>query len=159
MESFFIRLVGTRGSLLLILGSVWIILGISFLSNPMERFSRPGHGGILDLLDEGPGVYIFSGMWVVGGLLAIYAAVRRRMSCEDDLGFNGVAMPPLLWGFGYWWSWFVHLFSDGEFGKGETYIAGLLYFTITLMVMFLSRHLQDHPDGPCARRRQQLESK
>lgn len=152
-ELFFIRLVGTRGCLLLILGAVWLILGTDFMLNPMERFSKPGPGGLLDFLDKGPGVYIFSTMWVIGGAVAIYTAFRRPKTCEDDLGYTAIALPPLLWGFGYWWSWALHLVTNGEFGRERTYVAGLLYFTIVIMIMFLSRHLQDHPEGPCARRR------
>lgn len=153
IEMFFIKLVGTRGSLLLILGTIWIIIGIGFLVNPTERFSRPGPGGYLDFLDEGPGVYVFSSMWVVGGTVAIVIAFYRTITCEDDLGFNGVGLPPLLWGFGYWWSWIVHFLFDGEFGRSNAYIGGLLYSTISILIIFLSHHIQDHPEGPCARRR------
>ena len=153
VEMFFIRLVGTRGSILLILGAIWIIVGIGFLLNPVERFSRPGPGGLLDFLDEGPGVYIFSGMWVVGGAVALVVAFLRAKTCEDDLGFNGVGLPPLLWGFGYWWSWITHLLFDGEYGRSSAYIGALLYSTLCVLVVFLSHHVRDHPEGPCARKR------
>lgn len=152
-ELVVIRKVGTRGSLLLILGTIWVILGMGFLMFPMERFSRPGPGGPLDFLDEGPGVHIFSSMWILGGVIAFYTAFRRSRTCEDDLGFNGVALPPFLWSMGYWWSWIIHLVFDGEVGRANTYIAALIYSTLTVLIVFLSHHLQDHPEGPCARRR------
>lgn len=153
LELLFIRWIGTRGCVLLILGAIWTIIGAAFLANPIERFSKPGPGGYLDFLDEGPGVYIFSGMWLLGGTVAIVVAILRPTTCEDDLGFNGVGLPPLLWGFGYWWSWIVHLLFDGQYGRGNGYIGGLLYSTLSLLVIFLSHHVQDHPEGPCARRR------
>jgi hypothetical protein len=153
IEKRLIRGFGTRGVCLLILGSLWSILGVAFVTNPMERFSRPGPGGVLDLLDDGPGVYIFGSMWIVGGVTAIAVAAQRPITCKDDLGFNGVAMPPFLWGSGYWWSFFINSFSDGQYGRPGSYIAGLLYWDITILIVFLSRHLSDHPEGPCARRR------
>lgn len=157
-EIFFIRLVGTRGVVLLLLGIMWIILGTGFLVSPMERFSRPGSGGILDFLNRGPGIYIFASMWIVGGIFAIAAAAQRPKTCEDGWGFVGLILPPLLWGAGYWWSWFINVFSGGEYGRENTYLAGLIYGAFTLLLMFLSKHLPDHPEGPCARRRGVIDS-
>jgi len=145
--------VGTRGVCLLILGFMWATLGAGFLLNPMERFSKPGHGGVLDFLDDGPGVFIFSSMWIFGGIVAIIVAFQRPITCRDDVGFNGVALPPFLWGAGYWWSYLLNQLSDGEFGRPNTYVAGMVYWSITLLIMFLSRNLSDHPEGPCAGRR------
>lgn len=152
-EARMIVWVGTRGVCLLILGFLWTILGVGFLINPMERFSKPGSGGILDFLDKGPGVFIFASMWVVGGFVAIIVAIQRPITCKDDLGFNGIALPPFLWGMGYWWSWVLNQVSDGEFGRPNTYVAGIVYWSITILMMFLSRHLSDHPKGPCIGRR------
>lgn len=147
-----IKWVGTRGTVLLYFGSIWVTLGAAFLINPSERFSRPGDGGFLDFLDEGPGVYIFSSMWLVGGVVAVLCAVRRPFTCQDGIGFNGLALPPFFWDAGYWWSFVVHNLSGGEFGRERAYLGGLLYLVITLAMIFLSRHLQDHPEGPCMRR-------
>lgn len=152
-ENALIYKVGTRGICLLLLGFMWLMLGFLFLLNPVERFSKPGPGGVLDFLDRGLGVYIFASMWVVGGVTALIVALQRPFTCKDDLGFNGVALPPFFWGAGYWWSFFVNTISDGEFGRPNTELAGILYWSFTLLIMFLSRHLCDHPNGPCARRR------
>lgn len=152
-ELFWIRLIGTRGSLLLILGTIWTIIGTGFLTNPIERFSKPGPGGRLDFLDSPPINYIFSSIWLVGGIVSIFIAFYRARSCEDDWGFNGVALPPLLWGFAYLWSWLLHFVFDGEVGRETGYIGALLHFTITMLVVFLSHHVQDHPEGPCFKRR------
>jgi hypothetical protein len=147
-----IKWIGTRGTILLYFGFMWATLGVSFLLNPTERFSRPGPGGALDFVDKGPGVYILSSMWLVGGLVAVGCAIRRPYTCEDGVGFNGLALPPFFWAASYWWSFAIHIISGGEFGRERTYIGGLLYTAITLSMIFLSRHLQDHPEGPCMRR-------
>src|SRR4029078_2656332 len=75
---FFIQLVGTRGVVLLVIGTIWLFLGTGLLVKPMERFSRPGSGGVLDFLDKGPGIYILSSMWIVGGVLALVAATSEE---------------------------------------------------------------------------------
>lgn len=152
-ELYLIVKVGTRGVCLLILGFVWTLLGTGFLLSPMERFSKPGPGGILDSLDNGPGVYIMSSMWLLGGLTALIVGVRRPITCRDDIGFNGVCLPPFIWGMAYWWSYFLNQLSDGELGKPNTYIAGIIYWAITILVVFISRHMGDHPAGPCIGRR------
>lgn len=153
LERLMIRKFGTRGLCLLILGVLWSILGALFTVAPMERFSKPGPGGILDFLDRGPGIYIFASMWIVGGVVALVTAFQRPLTCRDDMGFNGVVLPPFLWGLGYWWSFFVYTFSGGEYGREGTFLAGMLYWDLALLIIFLSRHLSDHPEGPCARRR------
>lgn len=155
IEKALIRKVGTRGVLLLILGFIWILLGFAFLLNPVERFSKAGPGGVLDFLDNGFGVYIFGSMWLVGGTIGIIIALQRPITCKDDLGFNGVGLPPFIWGSAYWWSYFLYTLSDGEYGRSNTQLAGILYWTLTILVMFLSRNLCDHPEGPCAVRRAQ----
>lgn len=158
-ERKLIRLVGTRGICLLLLGVLWLILGLAFITNPVERFSQPGPGGILDFLDRGPGVYIFAAMWLAGGITAIVVAFQRPVTCKDDIGFNGAALPPFFWGAGYWWSFAIYSVSDGEFGRPNTYLAGLLYWTLVILIVFLSRHLSDHPEGPCAKRRANIDGR
>ena len=152
-ESALIVKVGTRGVCLLLLGFMWTILGISFVTNPMERFSAPGPGGVLDFLDKGPGVFIFASMWIFGGITAIVVAFQRPITCQDDIGFNGAGLPPFLWGAGYWWAWVANEFSGGRFGRPGTYTAGIVYWSVTLLIVFLSRHLSDNPKGPCWNRR------
>lgn len=148
-------MVGTRGICLLLLGVMWTVLGITFITNPVERFSKPGPGGTLDFLDGGPGIYIFASMWIVGGATALITAFQRPVTCKDDVGFNGIGLPPFLWGAGYWWSYFLFTATDGEYGRPNTQLAGILYWTFTLLIMFLARNLSDHPEGPCAQRRAQ----
>lgn len=148
-EHYFITKVGTRGVLLLLFGTLWSLQGITFLLHPMERFSRSGPGGVLDFLDNGPGVYIYSASWLLGGILSIICAIQRPKTCVDSWGFTALAIPPMLFALGYWWSWALNLFSHEEYGRGGTYVGGLLFTIITLVPMFLSRNLQDHPEGPC----------
>jgi hypothetical protein len=147
-----IRKFGTRGVFLLILALMWLLLGIGYGTNRMERFSRVGPGGWLDFLDRGFFFYLLAYMWVAGALAAIVAAARRPMTCDDSWGFIGLTIPPFLWGVAYWASWLAYLFSEGAYGRPRTYTAAVLFWSITIMVVFLSRHLRDHPEGPCARR-------
>lgn len=153
LESRLIWKFGPRGLCLMILGFMWSLLGSAFLLNPMPRFAKPSSGGILDFLDKGAGIFIFSSMWLIGGVCALVVAFQRPISCKDDIGFNGLCLPPFLWGAGYWWSFIVNTLSAGEYGRPGAYFAGMVYWTFAILLMFLARHLNDHPDGPCARRR------
>lgn len=158
-ETYLIRWVGTRGVILLIFGLMWVLLGFSFITLPVEHFSRPGPGGILDYLDHPPIAWIISGTWLVGGIVAIISAIQRPRTCEDGWGFIGVSLPPTVWGTCYFMSWMSYLFSHGVYGRPTAYIAWFIYTTMTFVVMFLSRNLQDHPEGPCARRRARINAK
>lgn len=159
LEKKLIRAVGTRGVCLLLLGTLWVILGLLFTIHPMERFSRVGPGGVLDFLDRNPGPLILGSLWIVGGSLAILTAFQRPITCKDDLGFNGIALPPFFWAAGYWWSFIINTFSDGRYGRSNVYLAAFLYSILVILPMFLSRHLSDHPEGPCARRRAILDGR
>ena len=149
IESFFIRKYGTRGVCLWLLGIPWVVLGIGFILNPMERFSKPGPGGALDFLDKGPGIYIFAAVWLVGGITAMIAAIQRPRTCKDDWGFVGVVIPPFMWGAGFFWSQIVYLISGGEFGRPTAYFGMIIYWSFALMLAFLSKRLPDAPEGPC----------
>lgn len=157
LEEKLIIKVGTRGICLLILGFVWTILGVGFSINPTERFSQPGPGGVLDFLDRGIGSYILAWMWLVGGLTSIVVAFQRAITCRDDIGYNGLALPPFVWGCAFLWSFLFNQLSGGEVGRENSYLGTLIYWAMTLLIGFLSRHLSDHPKGPCARRRALIE--
>lgn len=143
LDSYLIRKVGTRGVCLLIFGFIWMVLGMSFAVDPQARFSQPAAGGVLGFLDHGVGLLIFALMWLVGGALAVGVAFRRTITHRDDLGFNGVCLPPFLWGSAYWWSFSVNILSGGLYGRPGTYLAGIVYWSFTVLLMFLSRHLKD----------------
>lgn len=131
-----------------------MLSGVDYLRHPMERFSKPGPGGILDFLDKGPGVYIISSVWLVGGLAAVIVALQRPKTCQDGLGFTAIALPPFLWAMSYWWALIIFALSGGVFGRdNEAYGQAIRLSVVTLLIMFLSRNLHDHPEGPCARRR------
>lgn len=144
---------GTRGVFLWLVGVPWTILGIAFVAQPMERFSKPGPGGPLDFLDQGPGIYIFATMWIVCGVAAIIAAILRPRTCEDSLGFVAITIPPFVWGAGFFWSQFAYIISDGEYGRPTSYFGMLIYWAVALMLAFLSKRLPDAPEGPCYGRR------
>src|SRR5690349_13612432 len=85
---------GRRTLILLHCGSVWILTGWAVLAVPVERFSRPGPGGALQVLDS-PNWGV---MWVTGGILAIANAIFRKFwNGRDVLGFLGLITPPSVW--------------------------------------------------------------
>lgn len=136
------RRVGNRGELLILFGVPWIIVGLGFVLVPMERFSRPGPGGPLETIDNGPYPAV---LWVLGGVLAIVCAFTRLKRQEDSYGFFGVIMPPLIWSGLYYTSWLSNVVSEGELGRPNTWIAGTVYLSVTIIPIFLSLRFKDLP--------------
>ena len=153
VERLAVRKYGTRGVCLWLIGIPWTLLGIAFILQPQERFSRPGPGGSLDILDNPPGIYIFASMWLIGGIGAMACAAIRPRICVDDWGFIAAVMPPFLWGCGFFWSQFAYIISGGEFGRESAYFAMIVYWSFSLLLAFLSKRLPDSPEGPCWGRR------
>lgn len=153
LECFFVKKFGTRGVCLWLLGIPWTLLGIGFILDPQERFSKPGPGGSLDVLDTPPGIYLFASMWLIGGVTAMVAAILRPRICVDDWGFVAITLPPFLWGAGYFWSQVISLFTDGMYGRDNAYFAMIVYWSFALLLAFLARRLPDAPEGPCWGRR------
>jgi hypothetical protein len=139
---------GRRGLLLILLGAAYVTIGTGFVLVPMERFSRPGPGGILNAMDS-PWV---GALWIVGGVLAVASGILRPWTLRDGYGFNGLALPPFLWMAGYAWSTVAYVVTAGALGRANAWIAAIVYLALTAIVLFLARwpdpddpHLRDMP--------------
>jgi hypothetical protein len=147
IEVLFVEKYGNRGVCLWLIGIPWTLLGVVFILTPMERFSKAGPSGPLQFLDDPPGSYAFASLWLIGGLTAIAAALIRPRTRNDEWGFVGATVPPFLWGAGYFWSQTSYLVSDGESGKSAAYLFLIVYWSFSLLLLFLSKRLSDTPEG------------
>ena len=143
-EQFAVDKLGARGVLLVLMGTPWVLIGTGFLIVQMERFSRPGPGGPLQFMDDGPWGGL---MWILGGAIAIGSALIRKRTHEDGFGFIGLTIPAFIWGACYFWSFIANVASEGELGRPNTWIAGTIYWSVTLLITFLSKRLKDEPVG------------
>lgn len=145
LERYLICKYGTRGVLLWHLAIPWFFVGIGFMLNPIERFSRPGPGGPLEFMDRGPWLGL---IWIIGGLCGFVSSFLRVRTRDDTLGFNGVTLPPFIMGLCYFWSWGTNQVTDGEIGRPSAWLGFLVYMSVAMLLVFLARNLKDEPGSP-----------
>lgn len=88
------RRLGWRGTALLACGIPWMVYGLGLLIAP-----RPGLLRAASVLTARVGLHCWGVIWMVCGVLACVAAVRRRG--KDQWGFAFAAGPPLVWALAY----------------------------------------------------------
>lgn len=134
---------GRRTLILLHCGCTWIIFGWAIYTIPVERFSKPGPGGALELMDTPwPGV-----MWAIGGALAVTNALfRRRWHGRDVLGFTGMVTPPVIWFMAYLWSAIAYTVTSGAAGNPRAGVGLLTWYLTSAFVLIIAGW--PDPDDP-----------
>lgn len=139
---------GRRTLILLHGGATWVIFGWAVYTIPIERFSRPGPGGALEIMDTPyPGI-----MWVAFGALAFVAAfTRRRFRGGDAWGFVGLTTPPIVWLICYLWSAIAFFVTDGGAGNQRAGVGVLTWYFVSAFVLIVAGW--PDPDDPTIRTR------
>jgi hypothetical protein len=137
---------GRRGLMLLLLGLAYTSIGFGFVLIPQERFSAPGAGGLLQVLDSP----WFGFLWIAGGVVACASGFVRARTGHDAIGFNGLVVPAFVWSAFYTWSFLANVTTGGELGRPSAWIAAVVYAALTAIVLFLARW--PDPDDPHAAR-------
>lgn len=138
---------GRRTLVLLHCGSTWIIFGWAIYSIPVERFSRPGPGGALEIMDTPwPGI-----MWAACGVLAIINAVfRKRWHGRDVMGFTGIVTPPFVWLLAYMWSAIAYVVTHGDSGNPRAGVGLVTWYLVSAFVLIIAGW--PDPDDPAITR-------
>lgn len=131
---------GRRGVVLILLGFPWIFYGAGIIEQNRDRFSPPGVVGPLHFMDN----RWWGLMWIAGGIFAIGTGLLRRAArryrlFRDEIGFNGLIIPPLIWTLVYTWSWILDLTTDHMYGLQNGYWAALIFGSYILLVSFIAR--------------------
>lgn len=127
---------GRRGTFLVLDGIIWVVIGFAIFAQPQERFSRPGPGGGLEVM-ELPAWGLF---WALCGLVAIVTAFLRRAPGRhrlDQWGFTALMGPALLWCFAFVWSWLSNLANPSN-GRPTSWLGALVYLVIILSVLVVA---------------------
>lgn len=149
-HGWLIRQVGRRGTLLGLLGVLWAALGIGFATSPQPRFADGADMLVLRWIDDITSPWLGL-LWVVCGLVSLGCAIARYRSPRDDYGFVALVFPAVVWGVFYVWSWVAFLFpSYPEVGRPNSWLAALVYWSVALILLFVSRW--PDPDDPHAGR-------
>lgn len=139
---------GRRGSILLLFGLAFIMIGFGFATIQMDRFSRPGPGGPLEFMDDTPWPGIF---WIICGVVAVTnGLIRRRIKNEDAPGYAALVMPPALWTVAYIWSSVSWVYTrlahwPYEYGRQTGFIGAGAFGMIALVLLIIS-HWRDDLD-------------
>ncbi|UJQ86811.1 membrane protein [Arthrobacter phage Reedo] len=102
---------GRRGAALLILGIIFVLVGLDiWLNSPEPDFDR----FLLHTFIPFP---INAGLWIVPGALAIWASTHRGPA-NDGFGFNALVIPVIIRIVSYVFSFVAFLFGEGNFPFG-----------------------------------------
>jgi hypothetical protein len=124
--------VGRRGSVLIIIGTVWVISGFGYVNDKVSRFSQREPSPI-EFMD-----YKFWGfVWIIGGLIGIFLGVRHKRR-SDVVGFAAVIIPVIVWTLFYWYSFILFNVTGGVYGQGNTWRGGLAYALIYFLIQIIS---------------------
>jgi hypothetical protein len=134
-----IRRLGRRGSLLLLFGLAWILVGLTGLAFPQDRFSSPGIGPDqwLQVLDGRE----FNLFWIVSGAIAFTVGIlhdRRIINRHEAMGWNAILTMPLIWMMCFIWSFAAWINTDGEAGRANGLYGFFVWAVISLVIMIIA---------------------
>lgn len=138
------RRIGVRGVILLHFGIPFIALGVGYYKTPddRDRFSRPGPGAQLELMDS----HWWGILWILCGIISCFIAFSRVHSKHDAAGFGLLVVPPALWTTCFAISWIEFVVTQGALGQGHSYLGFFVFGIFTSLILFLSS-VRD-PDDP-----------
>lgn len=122
-----------RSLVLLILGAIWVAIGINVHIEP----NPPGWENIW--LFSAPPPSLRAGAWVLSGLIAVTVALRPRRIADDWPGFLALYLMPAERVLGFFLGWLDYLFdSYGGVGYSRGLLSGLVYLVIVLLIMVIA---------------------
>lgn len=124
--------VGHSGSMLLIFGSIWTLIGLGLATS--------GDAPILATLWPMTWLpmWLRVALWIVGGCVAIAYAFRPRWVDNDGVAWTLLYVPPALRSLAYFTGWLHHLLSPGA-GFERGWSQALIYLAMTLAVVVCAR--------------------
>lgn len=137
---------GFRSSRLVMFGSIWVLLGISTMTQPF-----PAHPASALILHEQIPAVLHGAAWIATGGIAMTIGLRRAH--DDSLGWAALTVLPtvrlLSWGFA-WAAWLVSSalhalaplvgLSVPVVGFSGGITGGLVYLVILSLVSSSARH-------------------
>ena len=137
---------GERGVVLGLFALPFVIIGISILIDPAERFSRPGPGGPIEFMDSP----LWGWLWIAVGIASLIIMLvrpliknRPRHFTIDEIGYGLLVIPLALWTVSYGISFVSFLVFEGEMGRDRTYLGSVVYGNFLILVLYLARNLKN----------------
>lgn len=134
---------GRRGAALMILGAIFVLVGVETLFNSpapdLDRF-------LLHTLIPFP---INAALWIIPGGLAIWASLHRGPG-PDGFGFNALVVPIIVRIVSYLFSFVAWLLGEGNYAFG---LASVAIWTAILALVLIIAGWAEVPTGFSPRRR------
>jgi len=124
--------IGRRGAVLLILGVIWVFIGISTLVDPYAS-----GGPELGLFHQALPPWLRATAWMVTALVAI-ASAWRVAGKRDDLGYMALILMPMVRTASFTWAWLIHLIPGGANGAPNGWLGAIVWGTVTVLVFTIS---------------------
>lgn len=114
-----------RGRGLLLIGCVWMIVGVAVLTH-----TSPDTAWLLDLLP----FRVRAALWIVTGGAAFFAAVLGAGGRATQWVFSALLVPACLRVFTYGWAWIAHLIGWGH-GLSTGWVDSLAWALVVCFVL------------------------
>lgn len=124
------RHVGLRAEGTIIVGVIWILIGVGEL---LREAPVPPVPGVWHLLIP-PQISGF--LWILSGIGATILAPTKDWSGQ---GLFLLTIAPGIRFFSYFWSWVVYVIPGIQEGNSRGWFSSLFYLVMILLVVFLSR--------------------
>lgn len=116
--------VGRRGTVLLVLGLVWVVVGVSIPGAPEPQFEH-----VHEMLGDPTRV----ALWAVPGLVAIYTALAGK-DHSDVWAFRMLIAAPAIRAASYLWSWFLAVVPPPFDGDPRGWSPAAVWLLVTVLV-------------------------
>jgi len=123
---------GRRGAVLLILGVIWLFIGISIIADPYAGGSR-NQG----LFHEALPPWLRAPLWIGTALLALSSAWRPA-GRRDDWGYMALILMPTVRAMSYLWAWLIHLVPGPPNGAPTGWLGFIVWGTVVILVYTIS---------------------
>jgi len=124
--------IGRRGAVLLILGVIWLFIGISIIADPYA-----GGGRSQGLFHEALPTWLRATLWITTALFALSAAWRVA-GRRDDWGYMALILMPTVRAMSFLWAWLVHLIPGPPDGDPTGWLGFIVWGTVTVLVYTIS---------------------
>lgn len=133
------RDVGMRGSVLMLLGVIWIGVGASIAVT-----GDPASCAQVVMLDRVP-LAVRAPAWIATGCLAVAWAFRPRRIIKDGVGFAGLYLMPAYRAVAFLTSWVDSLIPVGGSGYRNGLPSGIIYLSIVVLIWRIARWPESQP--------------
>lgn len=135
------RHLGVHGSGLLLIGLLWLLVGIGALT------PQPPSGTDALLLHQRMSPIIDATMWFTAAMGCLAAALDRNGPRRDGLALAFASIPPMIRFTSYLWGWIVSLLPGEPVGYPRGWYVAALFACLVAMVWLVAA-IPEEPTRP-----------